>query len=173
MRQFFAKFPNAVLRFFDVSRYLAEPTSPPASRISADIETYYRFIIQEALKPFGLKLLYMDCDLVVNGDIAELFDTELGDRLCDRRSAGYRFHRQSQYEEWRARNTCVSSCICATHTATSSWRAGDEPRAHARDPYGARMAGNRLQAGYIYNDQDSLNVECEGQVSRIWTTRGM
>lgn len=77
MRQFFAKFPNAVLRFFDVSRYLAG-FNLTTSNAHISIETYYRFIIQEAL-PFYSKLLYLDCDLVVNGDIAELFDTELGD----------------------------------------------------------------------------------------------
>lgn len=57
MRQFFAKFPNAVLRFFDVSRYLAG-FNLTTSNAHISIETYYRFIIQEAL-PFYSKLLYL------------------------------------------------------------------------------------------------------------------
>ena len=71
------QFPNAVIRFFDVSRYLAG-FNLTTSNAHISIETYYRFIIQEAL-PFYSKLLYLDCDLVVNGDAAELFDIELGD----------------------------------------------------------------------------------------------
>ena len=77
MERFFAQFPNAAIRFFDVSRYLAG-FSLTTSNAHISVETYYRFIIQEAL-PFYSKLLYLDCDLVVNGDIAELYDTELGD----------------------------------------------------------------------------------------------
>ena len=41
------------------------------------METYYRFIIQEALS-FYTKILYLDCDLIVNGDIAELYDMNIG-----------------------------------------------------------------------------------------------
>ncbi len=65
-----------MIRFFDVSRYLAG-FNLTTSNAHISIETYYRFIIQEAL-PFYSKLLYLDCDLVVNGDVAELFDIELG-----------------------------------------------------------------------------------------------
>ncbi len=61
IRQFFERFPNAVIRFFDVSRYLAG-FNLTTSNAHISIETYYRFIIQEAL-PFYSKLLYLDCDL--------------------------------------------------------------------------------------------------------------
>ena len=75
--KFLAKFSNATVRFYDVSRYLAG-FNLTTSNAHISVETYYRFIIQEAL-PFYSKLLYLDCDLVVNGDVAELFDTEMGD----------------------------------------------------------------------------------------------
>ncbi|MBO5897681.1 MAG: glycosyltransferase family 8 protein [Clostridia bacterium] len=42
--------------------------------------TYYRFFIP-ALFPQYDKGLYLDCDIVVTGDIAELFHTPMGDRI--------------------------------------------------------------------------------------------
>lgn len=45
------------------------------------VETYYRFFILDLFKDTE-KVLYLDCDMVVNSDIAELYDTELeGDYL--------------------------------------------------------------------------------------------
>ena len=165
MRQFFAKFPNAVLRFFDVSRYLAG-FNLTTSNAHISIETYYRFIIQEAL-PFYSKLLYLDCDLVVNGDIAELFDTELGDHA-------------------------IGAVPDIDFIGNLNMKNGERAQyvrkqLHMRDAYGYFQAGvlvmnlERMREihtvhewleiaskpGYIYNDQDILNVECEGQVTYL------
>ncbi len=40
--------------------------------------TYYRFFIPELFPQFE-KGLYLDCDIIINTDIAELYNTELGD----------------------------------------------------------------------------------------------
>ncbi|MDR2901750.1 MAG: glycosyltransferase family 8 protein [Lactobacillales bacterium] len=45
------------------------------------IQTYYRYIIA-ALKPDLDKALYLDCDLVVNGDLSPYFDTDLTGYYC-------------------------------------------------------------------------------------------
>ena len=44
------------------------------------IETYYRFFIPDLFPEYD-KVLYLDCDIVVLGDIARLYDTELGTNL--------------------------------------------------------------------------------------------
>ena len=49
-----------------------------AGRWHITAETFYRFYIL-SLFANAKKVLYLDCDLVVNADVAELFDTELGD----------------------------------------------------------------------------------------------
>lgn len=41
-------------------------------------ETYYRFFIPD-LFPKYKKVIYLDCDIVVNGDISELYNVDLGD----------------------------------------------------------------------------------------------
>ncbi len=42
------------------------------------VETYYRFFILDLFENTQ-KVLYLDCDMIVNADIADLYDTELGD----------------------------------------------------------------------------------------------
>ena len=130
------------------------------------METYYRFIIQEAL-PFYSKLLYLDCDLVVNGDVAELFDTEMGDNAIaavpDIDFIG---------------NLNMKDGIRAEYV---------RKQLHMRDAYGYFQAGVLVmnldrtrkihtvhewlqiasKPGYIYNDQDILNTECEGLVTYL------
>lgn len=39
-------------------------------------ETYYRLLIQDILKEYN-KVLYLDCDMVTNYDVAELFETNI------------------------------------------------------------------------------------------------
>ena len=163
--KFLAQFSNATVRFYDVSRYLAG-FNLTTSNAHISVETYYRFIIQEAL-PFYSKLLYLDCDLVVNGDVAELFDTEMGDNAIaavpDIDFIG---------------NLNMKDGIRAEYV---------HKQLHMRDAYGYFQAGvlvmnlDRMRKihtvhewlqiaakpGYIYNDQDILNTECEGLVTYL------
>ncbi|MCR4939064.1 MAG: glycosyltransferase family 8 protein [Treponemataceae bacterium] len=44
------------------------------------METYYRFFIANLFPQYD-KVLYLDCDIAVVGDIAELYNTELGDNF--------------------------------------------------------------------------------------------
>lgn len=43
-------------------------------------ETFYRFLILDILKVYP-KVVYLDCDMIICHDVAELYDTELGDTL--------------------------------------------------------------------------------------------
>ncbi|MBD2444362.1 glycosyltransferase family 8 protein [Dolichospermum sp. FACHB-1091] len=44
------------------------------------IEAYYRLLIPELLPQKFEKAIYLDCDLVVNGDINQLWEIDLGDK---------------------------------------------------------------------------------------------
>lgn len=67
--------PNLSLRFVDSKAYLIGDLF---ERDHINRSTYLRFIIPKALRLYP-KAVYLDCDLVVNRDIADLFETELGD----------------------------------------------------------------------------------------------
>ena len=43
-------------------------------------ETFYRFLILDILKMYP-KVVYLDCDMIIRRDIAELYDVKLGDNM--------------------------------------------------------------------------------------------
>lgn len=50
------------------------------SRAHYSVQMYYRLLIPEILTQYD-KVLYLDCDIVLNKDAAELFDTDIGDKI--------------------------------------------------------------------------------------------
>ncbi|MDR0644372.1 MAG: DUF4422 domain-containing protein, partial [Treponema sp.] len=66
---------NFSLRFCDVSQNFEAYRNIYISR-HLTYETYYRFFILDIFEGYG-KILYLDCDMVVNADIAELFEEDL------------------------------------------------------------------------------------------------
>lgn len=43
--------------------------------------TYYRLLMTEAIAPEVMRVIYLDCDLIVRADLGELWDYPLGDSL--------------------------------------------------------------------------------------------
>ena len=166
MRRFFAeRFGNMNLRFADVKREIAG-YDLTTSNAHISIETYYRFLIQKAL-PFYGKVLYLDSDIVIRGDIAQLFDTELGNNLL-----------AAAHDVDYLGNLNINDGIRMTYTRETLGM---------KNPYGYFQAGVLVlntdamrkaytvrqwleyasEPSYIYNDQDVLNVHCEGRVTYL------
>ena len=91
MREFFSSYDNVNLGFCDVSQVI-EKYNLTTNNPHISVETYYRFLIQDLL-PYYDKVLYLDSDLIIRGDVSELFATDLG-RFAAGRRARYRFCRQ-------------------------------------------------------------------------------
>ena len=69
---------NVKIRFVTVTEKLREICKKLHMRDYYTKATYYRFFIPE-LFPMYDKGLYLDCDIVINADVSELYRTELGD----------------------------------------------------------------------------------------------
>ena len=65
------------VQFIDISSYL-EDVDPEIFQLNAhfSVSTYYRFFIPEIFRRFG-RLLYLDCDLIVHHNLAELYGTDI------------------------------------------------------------------------------------------------
>jgi lipopolysaccharide biosynthesis glycosyltransferase len=164
MREFFSRFSNMNLRFVNVDRKIAGyDLSTNNQHISN--ETYYRFLIQEIL-PFYSKVLYLDSDIIVTGDIAALYDTELGDNLLaacrdidylgnlnikiDNKRIAYSkdiLGMRNPYDYFQAGVLVLNTAAMRSHYSIGQWLE------YASNP------------DFIYNDQDVLNVHCEGKVT--------
>ena len=163
MKSFFGAFPYADLRFCSVSaiidQYELTTNNPHIS-----VETYYRFLIQKLL-PYYNKVLYLDSDLIVKGDISELYETELGTKL-------------------------LGATRDIDFLGNLNMKNGDRLK-YAKEVLGMNDPYDYFQAGvlllntyemrnlytieewlefasddrFIYNDQDVLNAHCEGRVT--------
>lgn len=68
------------VEFVDISAPLADIKKHFKNVYHFSIVTYYRLFIASLFPQYD-KILYLDCDLVVLGDIAKLYDTPLGDNI--------------------------------------------------------------------------------------------
>ncbi len=70
--------PNVNFTFINVGKKVSGFTLKAKEHIST--ETFYRFLILDILKGYS-KAVYLDCDMIICRDIAELYHTELGSNL--------------------------------------------------------------------------------------------
>lgn len=154
--------PHISLRFANVASYL-EDYHLETSNAHISVETYYRFILQDILQGYD-KVLYLDSDMIIQHDVAELYDTELGDNL-------------------------LGAVIDADYLGNLNYKDGHRMRyttktLKLKNPYGYFQAGVLLlnvaqmkvlhstqewleiaqKSQFIYDDQDILNTECQGRV---------
>ena len=165
MADFLAQFPNATLRFRDAGS-LVDGYGLTTNNAHISIETYYRFLIQEVLS-FYDKVLYLDSDLIVEGDVSELFDIELGESLLGAvrdvdfaGNLGYRDGKRKTYAREILRMDdpygYFQAGVLLLNTAAMR-------ELHSIDEW-LRLAGDER---LIYNDQDVLNAECQGRVTYL------
>lgn len=162
MKAFLGQFENAGLQFCDVSRFVDQyeltTNNPHISN-----ETYYRFLIQELL-PYYSKVLYLDSDLIVKGDVSELFSVDLGDNLLAAvRDVDY-CGNLNMKDGIRMRYTKE---VLGMHQPYDYFQAGvlvlntkAMRKLHPMEKWLEFASDDR----YIYNDQDILNAHCEGRV---------
>ena len=162
MRGLFSRFPHATLRFKNVGS-LVDGYGLSTSNPHISVETYYRFLIQEVL-PFYDKVLYLDSDLVVEGDVAELFDTELADAALaavhDVDFAGNVGYRDGERRAYAEKTLGMSDPFDYFQAGVLLLNTAVLRRLHTIDEWLHLAEDSRL----IYNDQDVLNSECEGRV---------
>ncbi len=76
-KDIFSSKSNMMLRFVDVTRNFEKYKTVHIDR-HLTYETYYRFLVLDIFEGYD-RVLYLDCDMVVNADIAELFFTDMDD----------------------------------------------------------------------------------------------
>lgn len=163
MRSFFSAFPNASLRFVNVWP-LIRVYNLRTSNAHISVETYYRFLIQDVLSRYD-KVLYLDSDLIIEGDVSGLFGVDLKDSaLAAVRDIDYagnldlnegervRYSEdvlglEDPFDYFQAGVLVLNTAgMRALHTVEEWFEMAAEPK-------------------YIYDDQDILNAECQGRVT--------
>ena len=166
MTDFFAsRFDNVSIQFCDVSRLVSQyelTTNNP----HISVETYYRFLIQK-LMPHYDKVLYLDSDLIVKGDVSELFNVDLGDNLLAAVRDIDFLGNVNMQDGQRAKYTCEVLGMQDPYTYFQAGVLVLNTRAmrelHPIEKWLEFASDDR----FIYNDQDVLNAHCEGRVTYL------
>lgn len=72
--------PGFAIDFVDISQRVEKIKSRFKNVYHFSIVTYYRLFIASLFPQYD-KILYLDCDLVVLGDISELYNTDMGNNI--------------------------------------------------------------------------------------------
>ena len=155
---------NVRLQFVNISSIVADYKLYAREHITT--ETFYRFLILDIMKDYD-KVIYIDCDLVVNEDIAKLYQIDMGNNLI----AG----------------TLDADFIGQLNIPWATTLDYSKETLKLKDPYKYFQAGVLVfnvpemrkktsvkelleiadQDLYRYSDQDILNVLCQGRVTYL------
>lgn len=163
MQRFFGQFDNMSLRFCDVSEHvLRHDLSTNNPHIS--VETYYRFLIQEILPDYD-KVLYLDSDLIIQGDISELYSVDLGNNLL---AAAHDIDFLGNLNMKDGKRLTYAKKVLGMKNPYDYFQAGVLVlnTAEMRQLYSIETwLDYASDDRFIYNDQDVLNAHCEGRVT--------
>ena len=165
MQDFLHTYANATLRFFGAGALIGgyELTT---SNEHISKETYYRFLIQDIL-PYYSKVLYLDSDLIIEGDVAELYSTELGSNLLaaahDVDYMGNLNMPDGQRMEYTKEVLEMDDPYSYFQAGVLVFNTAEMRKLHTVGEW-MEIASN---PNYIYNDQDILNANCEGRVTYL------
>ena len=162
MDSFFAQFDFAAIRLFDAKR-LADQFTLSTNNPHIGTETYYRFLIQDAL-PFYKKVVYLDSDLIIQGDIAELYHLDLQDNLLaaahDIDFCGNLNMPDGKRAQYAERILGMSKPYDYFQAGVLLLNTNELRKVHSSREW-LEIAQD---AKYLYNDQDILNEFCQGRV---------
>ena len=165
MKQSFESFKNVSLRFFNVDS-LIEGYKLTTSNPHISNETYYRFLIQEVLPEYD-KVVYLDSDMIVEGDVSEIFDVDLGDNLIaavkDIDFLGNLNFKDNERIEYNKNTLGMNDPYKYFQAGTLVLNTKGLRELHSTQEWMEFACDSSL----IYNDQDILNRECEGRVTYL------
>jgi len=162
VKQHFSRYKNARITFYNVWR-MVKDYKLDTNNAHISVETYFRFLAQDILSAYD-KVVYLDSDLVVNGNVAELFDVKMGDNLI---AATLDIDYLANLNIRGGDRMKYSLDVLNLKNPYAYFQAGvmvfntAELRRYHTVPEWLRIASNPI---FIYNDQDILNSECQGRV---------
>lgn len=163
LQKYFSRYANARITFFNVWR-MVKDYKLDTNNAHISVETYFRFLAQDILSAYD-KVVYLDSDLVVNGDVAKLFDIDLGDNLV---AATHDIDYLANLNVRGGDRMKYSLEVLDMNHPYEYFQAGvmvfntrELRRLHSIVEW-LQIASNSI---YIYNDQDILNQECQGRVT--------
>ena len=127
------------------------------------IETVYRLFIPELLGQYE-KIIYIDCDLVVNADIVELFKLDIGNCVFGAAPDVYTKEAKQHFEE-----VLDVPCESGFNAGVLIINTAKFCQEKVKEQCFALLQNDwkRPERKFIYMDQDVLNIVCKGKVKML------
>ena len=152
---------NFHIEFVDVKNLLSDVMERLHTRIYYTQTTYYRLFIASMYPQYD-KILYIDCDVIVRGDISKLYNIDIGDNLVGATTDQFVLNAPYLYPY-------VTKALGFSHV-TDYFNAGvlimnlDQFR---KQNFEEKFCDLLSKYKFIVQDQDYLNILCKGQVKYI------
>jgi lipopolysaccharide biosynthesis glycosyltransferase len=151
--------PEFILEFPNISSHVEAFSQRLHTRDYYSCSTYYRLFIPQ-LYPQLSKALYLDCDLVLLEDVAQLYDLPLGDDLVGAVPDGivnavaeFKLYVQNRLDMVRSQDYFNAGVLLMNLDAMRRWNFADR--------FLDLLGRVTFRVG---QDQDYLNVLCQGKV---------
>lgn len=129
-------------------------------------ETYLRFLLPEVLRDYD-KVLYLDCDICINSDIADLYNTDIGNKMIGASHsiefiARYFYDSEiKNYADYTLKLHCVENYINAGIMLMNLKKMRES---NLLDKLIEAL--NKIKTP-LHVDQDIYNIVCEGDIYYI------
>lgn len=158
--------PNFSLRVVNVAAYVSGYDLYTENRDTITVETYFRLVLPELLPEYK-KVLYLDGDMVVNTDVAELYHTDISDYLIassrDADGIGRCHMPEDTRRDYRLNVLKMKNpddYFCAGTLLMNLDRFREELPTK-------KLLDFAVSYPWEWHDQDVLNVLCEGKVKLV------
>ncbi len=146
---------NVSINFVNVSARIEKETKDLYSRAHYSKEMYYRILIPEIFRPFK-KVVYLDCDIIIKDDIANMFNIEIGNSVLGGVS-NISSEQMSRYISNQLKlnvNEYINSGILI-------FNCNEFRNNYIKDKCFSLISQN---SQYVCPDQDILNLTCSGKI---------
>ena len=129
-------------------------------------ETFYRFLILDILKVYP-KVVYLDCDMIICHDVAELYDTDMGNSLIagalDPDFAGQCNMKNSEMRQYCKNTLGLENPFVYFQAGVLVFNVTEMSKVVTVDKL-LEMSDTGI---YRFSDQDILNVVCKDRVTYL------
>ena len=155
---------NVKFTFVNVSKKVAGYILQAKQHITT--ETFYRFLILDILKEYK-KVVYLDCDMIICRDVAELYQIDMGNNLIaatlDADFAGQCNIRTSDMREYCQKTLGIKDVFTYFQAGVLVFNVEEMNKVITVEKL-LEMSDTGI---YRFSDQDILNVVCKGRVTYL------
>lgn len=129
------------------------------------IETYFRLLLPK-LMPDVHKVLYMDCDVIANHDVAELYNTDIAENfLAGTRDAdsAANYNTDSDYREYIDKSLGLSNPYDYLQAGIIVMNLDKFRECCGTD----KLLDTAMSRQWRFHDQDVLNYRCKGRIKFV------